>query len=365
MAREDARRRVEAGEPVSIRFRVPRPRDIVIDDLVHGRMRVSTAEVGDPVLLRADGSAAYNFAVVIDDALMGITLILRAADHLSNTARQVLLYEAFGWRPPAFAHVPLVMGPDQTKLSKRHGAVSVAEFRARGYLPEALANYLALLGWSPGEGDELLPLDELARRFRVEDVGRRAGVFDPEKLSWMNRHYLKAAAPGRLASLVAPFLRQAGWLTDATPEAEAFLAAVVPLAAGSVDRLDEVPARLRFLFAFAPTHALADATVRREAQTARPVVEALVADLRSGGAPATRDQFRAVAARIREQTGARGRALFQPIRLALTGAPAGMELDLAVPAIERGAALPAGNGLVSIPGVLERAEAFLEALKGR
>ena len=176
-------------------------------------MRFSTDVIGDPVLVRPDGVPAYNYAVVVDDALMAITHVVRGEDHISNTPRQILLYEAFGWTPPAFAHVPLVMGPDHSPLSKRHGATSVAEFRARGYLPEALANYLALIGWSPGDGEELLPLEELARRFRLEDVGRSAGVFDVEKLAWVNRHYLKIAAPARLAALAVPYLQAAGWFS--------------------------------------------------------------------------------------------------------------------------------------------------------
>src|SRR4030095_14967440 len=122
---------------------------------------------------------------------------------ISNTPRQVLLYQALGFAPPAFAHLALVMGPDHTPLSKRHGATSVAEFRARGFLPEAMTNYLALLGWSPGGGQELLPLDELARRFAIEDVGHSAGIFDPEKLAWVNRHYLKVASPARLCGEAA------------------------------------------------------------------------------------------------------------------------------------------------------------------
>jgi glutamyl/glutaminyl-tRNA synthetase len=147
---------------------------------------------------------------------MAITHVVRGEDHISNTPRQVLLYEAFGWRPPTFAHVSLVMGPDHAPLSKRHGATSVAEFRTRGYLPEALTNYLALIGWSPGDGQELLPLEELAARFRLEDVGHSAGVFDLEKLAWANRHYLKQAQPERLVVDAARHLREAGWLTMPT-----------------------------------------------------------------------------------------------------------------------------------------------------
>ena len=153
---------------------------------------------------------AYNFAVVVDDALMEITHVIRGEDHISNTPRQMLLYEALGFTPPTFAHLALVMGPDHSPLSKRHGATSVAEFRAKGYLPEALVNYLALIGWSPGrDGDELLPVDELARRFSLDNVGHSAGVFDEEKLAWVNRHYLKIADPARLAELSLPYFIEA------------------------------------------------------------------------------------------------------------------------------------------------------------
>src|SRR5213079_1225653 len=213
ISREEARKRIEGGEPATIRFRVPDgDREIAFDDLVRGRVSFMSDVIGDFVLVRSDGVPAYNFAVVVDDALMEISHVVRGEDHISNTPRQLLLYEAIGWKPPLFAHVSNVLGPDHVKLSKRHGATSVGEFRERGYLPEALANYLALIGWSPGENEELLPLDELAKRFRIEDVGKSAGVFDPEKLAWVNRHYLKLAAPDRLAQLALPFLQQLGWV---------------------------------------------------------------------------------------------------------------------------------------------------------
>src|SRR5688572_17844194 len=212
--RDAARRRLENGETAVIRFRVRGGREVAFDDLVRGRVSFSTDVIGDPVLLRSDGVPAYNYAVVIDDALMEITHVIRGEDHISNTPRQILIYEAFGWRPPAFAHVSLVMGPDHSPLSKRHGATSVAEFRARGYLPEALTNYLALIGWSPGEGEELVPIEQLAQRFRLQDVGHSAGVFDIDKLAWVNRHYLKVVAPGRLARLSLPYLRQYEWVAE-------------------------------------------------------------------------------------------------------------------------------------------------------
>src|SRR5690606_5474816 len=150
---------------------------------------------GDQVLMRSDGHPAYNFAVVVDDGLMRITHVIRGEDHISNTPRQILIYEGLGLVPPLFAHVALVLGPAHTKLSKRHGAVSVDEFREKGYLPEALLNYLALLSWSPAGGrnagdahNEIVSIGEMARRFRLEDVGHSASVFDEEKLAWINRH---------------------------------------------------------------------------------------------------------------------------------------------------------------------------------
>jgi glutamyl-tRNA synthetase/nondiscriminating glutamyl-tRNA synthetase len=373
ISRDEARRRVENGEPAVVRFRVPDgEREIAFDDVVRGRVSFSSDVIGDFVLLRSDGVPAYNFAVVIDDALMEITHVIRGEDHISNTPRQVLLYEAFGWTPPIFGHVSMVLGPDHAKLSKRHGATSVSEFRERGYLPEALANYLALLGWSPGEGDELLPLDELARRFRIEDVGKSASVFDPEKLAWANRHYLKATAADRLAHLAVPFLAQHGWVSEPTMPALEFLAHAVPVAAASVDRLDQVPARLHFLFDYSAARALADSAVRAEAETSRNVIAAVAAELSSCRPLADRDAFRAAAGRVRERTGAKGKALFHPIRLALTGEPEGVELDLAVPLIERGAAVTSGpegpglhpSGIRRITSAADRAAAFLRELEG-
>jgi glutamyl-tRNA synthetase/nondiscriminating glutamyl-tRNA synthetase len=362
ISRDAARKRIENGEKAVIRFRVPEGRDVVFNDIVRGEVRFHTDVIGDPVLVRSDGVPAYNYAVVVDDALMEITHVIRGEDHISNTPRQLLLYEAFGWTPPAFAHVPLVMGPDHSPLSKRHGATSVAEFRARGYLPEALANYLALIGWSPGDGEELLPMEELAKRFRLEDVGRSAGVFDVEKLGWVNRHYLKTATPARLARLSVPYLQQAGWLAEPTDEDIAFLEHAVPAAAASVDRLDQVPARLAFLFDFSATRALADPAITSEARASEAVIVALAEELTSAPPLMDRDAFRALATRVREKTGQKGKSLFHPIRLALTGEAEGLELDIAVPAIERGAALRS-SGIRPIPSAAARAGAFAAALK--
>jgi glutamyl-tRNA synthetase/nondiscriminating glutamyl-tRNA synthetase len=365
VSREDARKRIEGGESAVIRLRVPDDKDVLFDDLVRGEVRFSTEVIGDFVLLRSDGSPAYNYAVVIDDALMEITHVIRGEDHISNTPRQLLLYEAFGWRPPAFAHVSLVLGPDHGVLSKRHGATSVKEFRDRGYLPEALANYLALLGWSPGEDQELLPLDELARRFRLEDVGHSAGVFDVEKLAWVNRHYLKLAAPDRLAQLSVPYLEREGWLATPSADALAYLAVVVPPAAASVDRLEQISARLRFLFDYSPARSLEDETIRAEALAARPVIDALADDLSNNQPMVDRETFRAMVGRLRERTGLKGKALLHPIRLVLTGESEGLELDLAVPAMEQGAHVGESSGLRPILSSAARATAFRAALEAQ
>jgi nondiscriminating glutamyl-tRNA synthetase len=340
---------------------VPAGREVAFRDLVRGTVSFSTDVIGDPVLIRSDGIPAYNYAVVIDDALMEVTHVIRGEDHISNTPRQILLYEAFGWTPPAFAHVSLVMGPDHTPLSKRHGATSVAEFRARGYLPEALTNYLALIGWSPGEGEELLPIDVLAPRFRLEDVGHSAGVFDVEKLAWVNRHYLKLAEPARLVRLTIPYLQQAGWLSEPTDRDLEFLAVVVPVGAASVDRLEQVPARLGFLFDYSADRALGNPQIAAEAAQSRSVIDALAAELAQLPPMLDRDAFRAAAARVRERTGQKGKSLFHPIRLALTGEAEGLELDIAVPAIERGALLGTG-GITRIPSAADRAARFAALL---
>ena len=374
----DLAARLSSGEHFALRFRVPEGREIRFEDVVRGTVRFSSGVIGDPVILRSDGTPAYNFAVVVDDAVMQITHAIRGEDHISNTPRQLLLYEALGFAAPVFAHLALVMGPDHSPLSKRHGATSVAEFRAKGYLPEALVNYLALIGWSPRDHGtnhaapaatgsletELVPLEELVRRFSLEDVGLSPGVFDEEKLAWVNRHYLKSAEPSRLARLAVEFFRAAGRPLDPDADGLRFLADVMPIASGAVDRLDQIPPRLSFLFDFDPAGALADAGIRRAVteRAARSVLRGF-ADALADAPRLDRDLFRAVAATVRSATGQKGRSLFHPIRLALTARPEGPELDLIVPAIDQGASLPPHAGLPAILGCRERARAFADAVE--
>jgi len=373
LSREQAAARITAGERAAVRFRIPAERDVVFSDVVRGDVRFHTEVIGDPIIVRANGHPAYNFAVVVDDALMEVTHVIRGEDHISNTSRQLLLYEALGFTPPSFAHLALVMGPDHSPLSKRHGATSVADFRSKGYLPEALVNYLALIGWSPrepsagragGDDTELLPVEEMARRFSLERVGLSAGVFDEDKLSWVNRHYLKIADPARLAELSLPYFNDAGvWVTP-DDQGLAFLASAMAMASASVDRLSDVPARLAFLFDYDAVAALADPRLLDEMRDdgARAVTAALAEELAS--APRLdRERFRAIAGQVKARTGQKGKALFHPIRVALTGRAEGPELDLAVPAIDLGADLPESAGIPPILGCRERAAAFIAALQ--
>ena len=186
------------GVPPVVRFRNPDEGRVVVDDQVRGRVTFDNHELDDVVLLRSDGVPTYNFSVVVDDMDMGITHVVRGDDHLNNTPRQINIYRALGAEPPSFAHVPMILGPDGAKLSKRHGAVSVLQYRQEGYLPEALLNYLVRLGWSHGD-QEIFSMDEMISMFDIGDVNKAASSFNPEKLLWLNQHYIKEAAAPRLA----------------------------------------------------------------------------------------------------------------------------------------------------------------------
>ena len=201
---------VPDGVPYTIRFRSPENGHTVVDDKVKGRVEFDNTELDDLILARSDGSPTYNFCVVCDDIDMGITHIIRGDDHLSNTPRQMQLYEALGSKPPVFAHVPLILGEDKKRLSKRHGATSVTAYRDMGYYPEALNNYLVRLGWSHGD-QEIFDGAELVEKFDIDAVGKSSAIFNPEKLLWLNAHYLKERPPSRLAEDVLPYLSAKGY----------------------------------------------------------------------------------------------------------------------------------------------------------
>src|SRR5690242_477214 len=203
-------KRLTDGVPHVVRFRVPEAGETGFDDQVFGHVRVENQEIEDFVLLRSDGQPTYHLSVVTDDIDMRITHVVRGADHLSNTPKQILVYRAVGASLPVFAHLPLILGPDRQRLSKRHGATSVGAYRDQGILPDAMINFLALLGWTPPGGGEIVSREAMARQFDLAAVSRSNAVFDPEKLAWMNSEYLRALAMDRLAPLVNAELQSAG-----------------------------------------------------------------------------------------------------------------------------------------------------------
>ncbi|MFQ5927908.1 MAG: glutamate--tRNA ligase [Terriglobia bacterium] len=206
--------------PAAVRFRVPAEGETAFDDLVYGRVSFAHSELEDFVLLRSDALPTYHLGVVADDLEMRITHVIRGADHLANTPKQILLYQALGAPQPLFAHVPLILGPDRTRLSKRHGATSVTSYRDAGFLPEAFRNFLALLGWSPGDDTELMRTEELIRRFRLEQVSRTNAVFDRDKLEWFNAAYLRGEPLEKILPQVAASLRRQGLWREAWAGAE-------------------------------------------------------------------------------------------------------------------------------------------------
>jgi glutamyl-tRNA synthetase len=239
----EERERLEAeGKPFAVRFATP-GRDVTVSDLIRGRTTVRAAEIEDFVILRSSGWPTYLLAAAVDDHRMELTHIIRGEDLYPSTARQLLLFEAFGAEPPRYAHLPLILGPDRAKLSKRHGAITVQSFREQGFLPEAMFNYLALLGWSPGEDREVIGRDEVIERFQLEDVSHHPAIFDTQKLQWMNGEYIRQQADEDLARRVAEHLAAASLPADVR-----VVRAAVPLIKERMERLTQAVDLLRFLF---------------------------------------------------------------------------------------------------------------------
>jgi glutamyl-tRNA synthetase len=238
-----------AQRPRGIRMRVP-PDRMHFDDLVHGRIEFDGANIEDFVILRSDGQPTYHLSVVCDDVDMKITHVLRGDDHISNTPKHLLIYRALGAEPPVFAHVPLILGPDRKRLSKRHGATSVMEYAHQGYLPEAAVNFLALLGWSPGSGDqELFTRDQLAQVFDVGGISGGNAIFNPEKLDWFNQQHIFRLAPDELGRRVRPWFEAAGvWNPEYLAERHAWFFAVLELLKPRAKKLTDFASMGRFFF---------------------------------------------------------------------------------------------------------------------
>lgn len=228
---EEAQARIDAGEPYVLRIKVPEGRgNVVINDAVHGEVVFDAKELDDFVIFRSDGTPTYNFATVVDDACMGITHIIRGDDHLSNTPRQVMVYEAMGAPVPTFAHISMILGADGKKLSKRHGATSVEEYRDAGYLSDAFVNYLALLGWSLDGETTVIPRDVLASQFSLERISKNPATFDPKKLDWMNAEYINAMDDATFADqIMLPELLEAGLIDEGFEADEAWIDALAAI----------------------------------------------------------------------------------------------------------------------------------------
>ena len=231
LSRDEAQARIDAGEPYVLRIKVPADRgDVVIHDAVHGDVVFDAKELDDFVIFRSDGTPTYNFATVVDDAMMGITHVIRGDDHLSNTPRQVMVYEALEAPVPTFAHISMILGADGKKLSKRHGATSVEEYRDAGYLSDAFVNYLALLGWSLDGETTVIPRDVLASQFSLERISKNPATFDPKKLDWMNAEYINAMSDADFADqIMLPELHEVGLIDDGFEADEAWIDALAAI----------------------------------------------------------------------------------------------------------------------------------------
>jgi len=291
----------------AIRLRVPDEGETVVEDMVRGPVRFPNASYDDFVIARADGSVLYNFAVAVDDAEMGITHVVRGDDHLSNTPKQLLVLRALGHEPPRYAHLPLLHGPDGKKLSKRHGAASVQELREAGYLPAAVRNYLALLGWGTDDDTTVMSTEELVRRFRIEDVGRAAAIFDEKKLRWLNGRHMRELSLDEYTEAVARHLGR---------EPDARLRAACEIVQDKAQTLAEVWPLIRFLFE-PPVD---------DPKAWRKVMKGDAASLLGAAAEALRgvepfepQPIEAALARVLERAEVKPGKLYQPIRVAITG----------------------------------------------
>ncbi|HEX6667076.1 MAG TPA: glutamate--tRNA ligase [Solirubrobacterales bacterium] len=319
----------------AIRLRVPDAGETVVEDLIHGPVAFPNASYDDFVIARGDGSALYNFAVAVDDAEMGITEVVRGDDHLSNTPKQLLVMEALGHQPPRYAHLPLLHGPDGKKLSKRHGAASVQELRAVGYLPAAVRNYLALLGWGTDDDTTLMSTKELVKRFQVADVGKAAAIFDEKKLRWLNGRFMREMPLDDYTAAVARHLGR---------DADERLRAACEIAQEKAQTLDEVWPLIRFLFEPPVDDPKAWAKVMKD--EVGPPLEA-AAEALAATEPFDPETIEAALAPLLDRFELKPGKLFQPIRVAITGTSVspGIFESLSVlgrgPAVERIAAAAA------------------------
>jgi len=315
-----------SGLQAVLRFRVGRG-SITFEDLVHGKMNFASEGIGDFIIVRSDGMAAYNFACVIDDHFMHVTHVIRGEDHLSNTPRQILVYNTLKWEPPVFAHHPLILGPDRSPLSKRHGATAVSHYREEGFLPEALLNYLVLLGWTSPSGEEVLLLDQMAEEFSIEALARSAPIHSRKKLEWLNSSHIRLKDGPKLSESLLPYLEKEGLRGDQIDRN--YLTQVAEVTKGNLIVLSQIKDYLgiffdeRFAFDEEARTVLLDTGNQETLRSLFEVFEALT--------EITTDSWPSFVSKMEQQTGKKGKNLLAPFRAAVTGKTKGPELAKTLP----------------------------------
>ncbi|CAM4519299.1 nondiscriminating glutamyl-tRNA synthetase [Paenibacillus endophyticus] len=327
---EEQRQAFEAeGRVPSIRFIVPEGRTYAFDDLVKGSISFDTAEMGDFVIVKKDGIPTYNFAVVLDDYLMRISHVLRGEDHISNTPRQLMIYEAFGWAPPIFGHMTLIVNEQRKKLSKRDESIIqfISQYDDLGYLPEAMFNFITLLGWSPEGEQEIFTREELVSVFNADRLSKSPAVFDTQKLSWMNNEYLKKADTARVVDLCLPHLQQAGRVESELDAAgRAWVTDLVALHQDKLRSASDIVPMTELFFRDAVEDEEEAAAVLAEEQVPT-VLQAFLTLIEAGETPFEVDGIKDMIKAVQKATGFKGKQLFMPIRAALTGQTHGPDLN--------------------------------------
>ncbi|MCA9731886.1 MAG: glutamate--tRNA ligase [Deferribacteres bacterium] len=315
--------REEGRQPV-VRLKYP-DQDITFIDIVKGETTFPAGSTGDFVIVRSDGTPTYNFAAVIDDGLMKISHVIRGDDHLSNTPKQIAVYNALGWKVPIFAHIPMILGPDKSRLSKRHGATSVRGYADAGFLPDALINFMSLLSWSSPSGDEILSIQRLIDEFDFSRVSKSPAVFNVEKLEWMNGMYIRSLAIEKLTDLCLPYLQNAGYHL---PE-RSVLEQIVAMVQENLERLKEIVEKLEFVFADKVIPATAEAVRMIEKESTSKVFWSFLRQL-DKVEQLDFARFRQIMKTVSEETGVMGKDLWMPLRVALTGQIHGPDLPKVV-----------------------------------
>jgi len=328
---------LDKGVPYTYRFRVPEGQRIEIDDLVRGKVGWDTDTLGDFVLMRSNGMPVYNFCVAVDDATMGITHVLRAEEHLPNTLRQVLVYNALGFPTPTFAHMSLILAPDRSKLSKRHGATSVGQFKDEGYLSKTMVNYLALLGWNDGSEKEIFEIDELCKLFGIDRITKSPAVFDKVKLNWMNGQHLRLLPEAEVETLVGEALKASGLVKESSGSA---VSAILPMIKESIELVQDVVPQVQQIFGYPLKENMEDEAMKKVLEDDfQPIVNAIVAGHESGalGAAVKEGNVKKFINDTGKALDRKGKRLFMPFRIALTGRMQGPEVGDVLVLLEKAA----------------------------